>query len=77
MNTKKSENTATLVEDIRSIDDPFQIEKETIFQPAFYTDDGANPFDAFHLLMAKDRTISPDKEFDQCGTDRISLEDTT
>jgi len=40
-----------------------------------YMEDGANPFDAFHLAQSKDRkVISSDKEFDQLGAERIKLE---
>lgn len=64
-----------IVQDILEIAEPLHVEEETLFQAAFYMEDGANPFDAFHLAQSKDRKIiSSDKEFDQLGAERIKLE---
>lgn len=70
------DDTAALVEDILGIAEPVNIEEEMLFQAAFYMDDGANPFDAFHLALAGDRKIiSSDKEFDDLDADRIKIEE--
>lgn len=69
------DNFPALVEDILGIADLLYLEEEKIFQAAFYMEEGATPFDAFHAAISKDMPIiSSDKKYDELGIDRIELE---
>lgn len=65
-----------MVEDILGIADLLHVDAETVFQAAFYMEEGATPFDAFHAAFAEGiPLISSDKKYDELGIERIRLEE--
>jgi predicted nucleic acid-binding protein len=69
-------DTAALVEDILGIVNVLEVDEEVLFQMAFYMDEGANPFDAYHAAISGEMPIiSSDSVYDELGKERIKLED--
>lgn len=75
LDLEEVENFPALVEDILGIADLLFVDEETVFQAAFYMEEGATPFDAFHAAFADEMSIiSSDKKYDELDLDRVSLE---
>jgi len=65
-----------LVGDILEIADLLHVEEKRVFQAAFFMEEGATPFDAFHAALAGHKTIiSSDKKYDELGIERVKLEE--
>jgi len=64
-----------IVQDILEIAEPLHVSDETLFHAAFYMDEGATPFDAFHAALADGAVISSDAVYSGLGVDQIDLRD--
>lgn len=76
LDMEEVEDVPELVADILEIAELLYVNEETAFQAAFYMEEGATPFDAFHAALSNGRAIiGSDKNYDELGLERIRLED--
>jgi predicted nucleic acid-binding protein len=76
LDLKDIDDFPELVGDMLEIADLLHVEEKTVFQAAFFMEEGATPFDAFHAALAGNKTIiSSDKKYDELGIERVKLEE--